>query len=529
MENLEHLQQLDTLNVSNNTIYKIENISAIPKLGTLQISHNRLSTADDLKHLAECHHLSVVDVSHNRLDDPDVLEVFASMKNLHVLNMMGNPVIKKIKNYRKTFIIKIKGLRYLDDRPVFPRERACAEAWEKGGVEAEREERERWITREQQKIMDSVNALSKMRETRNQENRDNASNEEKEEESSYNSEAASDDSDSEDNENTEQPQIPAEELQGSVVKSCDVKRETAVLSTEGDSVKLKSVNSAPVPDQQSGEEIETVSVEANSQLFGDHGIFGGSRAREGKRAGPMITEIVVDTGKEEQRKGEGVLITELEDDDIETISLSEASRNGSNDFPDPQEDLPELEEVDVKDPFFIRSFNSTHSKRKPLIEELDDNLESKGKPLIQEFEEEDLSIINQDHNSPSRPVIEEINERFARLNNTPNKPSRALIEELDTSTDFQGNEENSKPLITKMPPEEVRDLTVQPNANTAEPRDSGLSGETDSQSSLGPSWKTLQKLAEQVGSTIEREPLDLAKERKAFVKRMRDTNLGDLD
>ena len=30
---------------------------AIPKLGTLQISHNRLSTADDLKHLAECHHL----------------------------------------------------------------------------------------------------------------------------------------------------------------------------------------------------------------------------------------------------------------------------------------------------------------------------------------------------------------------------------------------------------------------------------------------------------------------------------------
>ena len=28
---------------------------------------------------------------------------------------------------------------------------------EKGGGEAEREERERWITREQQKIMDSVN------------------------------------------------------------------------------------------------------------------------------------------------------------------------------------------------------------------------------------------------------------------------------------------------------------------------------------------------------------------------------------
>ena len=127
--------------------------------------------------------------------------------------------------------------------------------------------------------------------------RDNASNEEKEEESSYNSEAASDDSDSENSENTEQPKIPAEEIQDTGVKSCDVKRETAVLSTEGDSEELKSVNSAPVADpRQSGEEIETVSVGAKSQLFGDHGIFGGSRAREGKRAGPMITEIVVDTG-----------------------------------------------------------------------------------------------------------------------------------------------------------------------------------------------------------------------------------------
>lgn len=29
MENLDHLQQLDTLNVSNNTIYKIENISKL--------------------------------------------------------------------------------------------------------------------------------------------------------------------------------------------------------------------------------------------------------------------------------------------------------------------------------------------------------------------------------------------------------------------------------------------------------------------------------------------------------------------
>lgn len=64
-------------------------------------------------------------------------------------------------------------------------------------------------------------------------------------------------------------------------------------------------------------------------------------------------------------------------------------------------------------------------------------------------------------------------------------------------------------------------------------REAGLNvadqGSADSQSSLGPTWATLQKLAEQVGSTIEREPIDVAKEKKAFIDRMHHTNLGDLD
>jgi len=48
-------------------------------------------------------------------------------------------------------------LTYLDDRPVFPRDRACAEAWERGGREAEKEERQKWDNAEHKKIMDSVN------------------------------------------------------------------------------------------------------------------------------------------------------------------------------------------------------------------------------------------------------------------------------------------------------------------------------------------------------------------------------------
>lgn len=152
-------------------------------------------------------------------------------------------------------------------------------------------------------------------------------------------------------------------------------------------------------------------------------------------------------------------------------------------------------------------------------------MESKGRPLIQEYPEENVSPISQDHSSPTkRPVIEEIHERFTRLNNPPNKPGKALIEELDTVGDFEGNGENSKSLITEMSRDEAA-----PDATAAERKESGLTAEADSQSSLGPSWATLQKLAEQVGSTIDREPLDIAKEKKAFVKRMQGTNLGDLD
>lgn len=47
-------------------------------------------------------------------------------------------------------------MQYLDDRPVFPRERACAEAWARGGIAEEKAERERWIEREHRKILESV-------------------------------------------------------------------------------------------------------------------------------------------------------------------------------------------------------------------------------------------------------------------------------------------------------------------------------------------------------------------------------------
>ncbi|XP_071795783.1 uncharacterized protein [Asterias amurensis] len=181
IQNLESMQKLDTLNLSHNHIDKIENLACLPKLNTLQISHNRLSTASDIQELERCDNLSVVDMSHNRLEDPEIVNVLANMKICRVLNLMGNPVVKKIKNYRKTLILRLRNLTYLDDRPVFPRERACTEAWLQGGREAEKEERQRWINNERAKIQASVDALLEIR------NRAQAARKQKEEEEEKNS------------------------------------------------------------------------------------------------------------------------------------------------------------------------------------------------------------------------------------------------------------------------------------------------------------------------------------------------------
>ncbi|XP_053988842.1 dynein axonemal assembly factor 1 homolog [Hylaeus volcanicus] len=56
-------------------------------------------------------------------------------------------------------ILKCKNLNYLDDRPITPRDRACAEAWMRSGPDEEAAERRRWIQADQKKINDSVQAL----------------------------------------------------------------------------------------------------------------------------------------------------------------------------------------------------------------------------------------------------------------------------------------------------------------------------------------------------------------------------------
>ncbi|KAM4565919.1 dynein axonemal assembly factor 1 [Odontesthes bonariensis] len=163
LENLEPLRKLSILNVSNNHIQILENLSCLPELSTLQIAHNKLETVGDIEHLSQCLAISVLDLSHNLLHDPEILPVLEAMPELRVLNLMGNKVVRKIPNYRKVMTVRLKQLTCLDDRPVFPKDRACAEAWAGGGLEGERKEREQWDTRERRKIQDSSEGMAMIR------------------------------------------------------------------------------------------------------------------------------------------------------------------------------------------------------------------------------------------------------------------------------------------------------------------------------------------------------------------------------
>ena len=175
IENLENCKKIVTINLSHNRITTIENLSCLPELNSLSITNNYLEIAEDIEHLIQCPNLAVLDLSNNRIDDVTVLEVFKKMPSLSVLTLTGNPVIRKIENYRRRMISSLPNLKHLDDRPVFPQERACVEAWAVGGREAEKAERERWQQMERDKIRRSVDAVLAMRNAARakKENREN--------------------------------------------------------------------------------------------------------------------------------------------------------------------------------------------------------------------------------------------------------------------------------------------------------------------------------------------------------------------
>ncbi len=67
-----------------------------------------------------------------------VLDTLKCLTELRCVYLRGNPVVSAIPQYRRTLLAALPGLTYLDDRPVFPTERRCAEAWRAQWLLAER-------------------------------------------------------------------------------------------------------------------------------------------------------------------------------------------------------------------------------------------------------------------------------------------------------------------------------------------------------------------------------------------------------
>lgn len=108
------MKELHYLNLNDNYISTIENLADMPNLGTLQIKKNKIGRngISDVIGLLEIPTISVLDISDNLIDDPEVIDqVFVKMPNLAVLYLKGNPVVKKIKNYKKSLIAKMPNLK----------------------------------------------------------------------------------------------------------------------------------------------------------------------------------------------------------------------------------------------------------------------------------------------------------------------------------------------------------------------------------------------------------------------------------
>ena len=149
VEGLTSLKRLLTLDLSQNRLTKLEGLDGLDSLNTLNVSKNALVSVESIAHLAECTALTNVDVSANKLADPAILDVFSRCDNIVALKLEGNPASSNTKNFRKTALNALPGVRYLD-RPVEERERAIAVAWAKGGKEAEMAARAAWSDREKQ-------------------------------------------------------------------------------------------------------------------------------------------------------------------------------------------------------------------------------------------------------------------------------------------------------------------------------------------------------------------------------------------
>ena len=120
---------LNSLNISRNQLASLDGLD-LPELSTLLCAENELKSTADIAVLKGMINLQTLDLKENELADFDgVLEVLCTLPELRCLYLAGNPLVRATPNYRKHLILGLPNLCYLDDRPVFEKERRLVEVW----------------------------------------------------------------------------------------------------------------------------------------------------------------------------------------------------------------------------------------------------------------------------------------------------------------------------------------------------------------------------------------------------------------
>ena len=174
IDSLCALPQLSTLNASTNFIAALPSewqlVDRLPALHSLTLQSNRFASVESLSSLRAHPQLAVLDLQHNRLgslvdaslsaeqqaaaaelDFAALLSLLGSLPQLRVLYLLGNALLARLPSYRKRTLAALPQLTYLDERPVGDEERRMVTAWQRGGLEAEREEKGRMRAEERAK------------------------------------------------------------------------------------------------------------------------------------------------------------------------------------------------------------------------------------------------------------------------------------------------------------------------------------------------------------------------------------------
>ena len=114
IENLDHLQCLEWLDLSFNNISEISGLTALTQLTNLSLFSNRVTKLEGMDTLLN---LEVLSVGNNLIRDLNSVMYLRPFQKLQAVNFVGNPFCQE-PEYRPYVLSHLKWVKYLDYRLV---------------------------------------------------------------------------------------------------------------------------------------------------------------------------------------------------------------------------------------------------------------------------------------------------------------------------------------------------------------------------------------------------------------------------